>query len=193
VEDRQDRQRRPASGPVGKIAYDVQHLEPVVQVEVARRLVEKQHARVLRQSLRERETLQVASRQGVDRFIRERCRVGELQRTLDRRLVRRAHGTEPRHVRMPAHLYIRATRETEGIGRRLGQDSHQPRQVALRVRTDIPSRCEDLSAQESSRPGDRAEQRRLARPVRPDQTDDLAGYDGERRIPYDGRTVAHGR
>ena len=45
----------------GELAHEVEHLEPVVQVEVADRLVEQQHARLLRERLREREALEVAA------------------------------------------------------------------------------------------------------------------------------------
>ncbi len=67
----------------GELAHEVEDLEAVVEVEVADRLVEQQHPRLLGERLREREALQVAAGELVGGLVGEAERVGERERLVD--------------------------------------------------------------------------------------------------------------
>ncbi len=126
VEDAEDRH-----SVIGERAHQLEHLERVVEVEVARGLVEQQHARLLRQRLREREPLEVAARELVGGLIGQPGGVGACHDVVHDRVVGRARIRQPPQMRMAPHLHVRARREREGRGLRLRHHAHQPCAFAL--------------------------------------------------------------
>ena len=158
----------------GQGADQVQNLHPVVQVEVARRLVEQQHAWLLRERLRERESLQVTAGELVGGLVGKAQRVGELHRALDHLAVVLARRRESREMRVAPHLHEAARRHREGRAHLLRHDADEPRALQRAHRRSINARQLQPSAKQLSVTGDRPQQRRLARAIRPDQPHNLA-------------------
>jgi len=162
-----------------QVAHEIEDLEPMVEVEVAGRLVEQQQRRLLSERLREREPLQVAARQRVDGLVRQTQRVGQFHRALDGGAVGIGRGTESRYVRMPPHLDELDRRYRKRCEHLLRDHADHARALAGQVLGERASDELDGPRQQPRIPGDRAQQRGLASPVRPDQPHKLSGHDVE--------------
>ena len=112
VEIVEDSEHREAA--VGQLARQIEHLHPVVEVEVAHRLIEQQHPRLGGERLGEGETLQVAAGQRVDGLVGEMLGIGEVHRAAHGLTVSRAGPAEARQMRVSPHLNELGGREGEG-------------------------------------------------------------------------------
>ena len=125
---------------VGERTREVEHLHPVVQVEVARRLVQQQHPRLLGERLGEREPLQVAPGELVGGLLGETQRVGERHGALHYRAVTRAWRREARDVRVAAHRDEVAGGDRERRAHLLRQTPHKPRALERGQRPGVSAR-----------------------------------------------------
>ena len=178
---------------IGQFACQIEHLQPVVEVEVAHRLIEQQHLRLGGERLGEGEALQVAAGQRVDGLVGEMLGIGEVHRAAHGFTVRRAGPAEPRQVRMSTHLHELGGREREGRAHLLRH--HADERCALQR----SHRCQRDAADSRARlqlrvARDRPKQRGLAGSVGPHEAHDLAGRHRELGVRYDRLAcIADGR
>ena len=90
---------------VDELAHEVQHLELMEDVEVGRRLVQKQDARLLGERARYEHSLALSSGQGVQRPVGESLGVGLTHRVAGYAVVLAALYLEAPEVRVPAHQH----------------------------------------------------------------------------------------
>jgi hypothetical protein len=112
-----------------QIAHEIEDLEPMVQIQVARWLVEQQHARLLRQRLRQRQSLQIATGKRTDGPLSEVLRVGESHRSFHDLSIGLARGAETRKVWIPPHLHELVRQKREGRRDLLGDHADDTRPV----------------------------------------------------------------
>ena len=156
-----------------------EQVELVAHVEVGRRLVEEQERGVLCEGLRQRDPLLLAARQLRDRAPGEVGHVDGRQRGIDAGAVVRPQAFGPAEVG-------RAAQGDDLLGgevdRQLGLLAHQGDLAGALPSGPVADRpaAQGQPPGVGDQPGDGAQQRRLARPVRADEGDPLALADGER-------------
>ena len=110
--------------------HELERLLLAAEVERARRLVEEEDRRLLRERPREHGALQLAAAQRAQRALRELAELEPLERVLGRQPVVAALGAEVAEVRRAAEQHVLGHGQ---LGRRLGDLRHErrtPRKLA---------------------------------------------------------------
>ncbi len=184
VEVVQDEHDRAAVTPV-EVDEQVEHLDLMGEVEERRRLVEQHDLGALRERHRDPDALALATRQLVDRALREGERVGRLERVGDRLLVGRRPLPDPRLVRVaPARDEV-GNGDPLGRDRCLGQDPEAHRELLRRQLVDAAPVELHRAADRLEQPREAAQQRRLAARVGADDRRDPGRWDRHRQVGDD--------
>ena len=174
--------RQPAGVLLG--GDELEHVLLVADVECARRLVEQQQLRALRERAGEHGALQLAARERGQRAPGELHQVEALEHLGDDRVIARALAAERAGVR-------RATeQDVVGDGREVRHDGrlrHQrdaARELAAIEPRDVVAEHRDAPARaQEARDGE--QRRALAGAVRPDQGEPRAALDAQREVVHD--------
>jgi hypothetical protein len=150
-------------------------LDLIAEVEVRRRLVEDEQARLLGEGARDERALTLAAAQMIKREIGQLEDAGGLHRRPRGRVVLPALEVAAGPMRIATHQDELADVEGTLGGRALGHDAHAARQIRAREPADRHTFETDLAGRGLEHARQEPDQRRLARAVRPDHADHLAG------------------
>jgi hypothetical protein len=166
-----------------RFVENAKEVELMAHVEMSRRLVEQQHLGLLRQAARQGSELPLSRRERTETTPRKVGDLGPLERVGDGRIVVRAQPSERSAVRIPAegHALAHCEQAAACVLGRHERDDTRDRGTAPKAKISIQK--PDLSGACGKQPGDRADQRRLAGGVGPDESD---GFSGAKRQPDPG-------
>ena len=171
-----ERQSLSLAQPVEKL----ERLLLVPDVERGRRLVEQDDRRLLGEGARDDGALALAAGERPERRSASSVELETLERVPGGVAIRGTLACERPEVRRPSHQHVLGDGEPRRRLGRLRDDREEPRALAPIERRGVPAekRHAPVVRQQA---GDRAEKRRLAGAVRPDQGDPLAALDRGRR------------
>jgi hypothetical protein len=177
----------------------VQRLDLIPQVEEGGRLVQQDHAGVLRQAGRQPDTLQLAAGQFIDRPFGHRLDTGDAHGPVHHGRPVDVAGPEAATVRVPAVgddiPDPDATRRRTGLGEQRDLTREilgAQRERVHRVRMLRPGEG-DRAGFRRVQPGERAQQGGFSGPVGPDERDDLPGTQPDARVMNDLAAVVRQR
>ena len=139
-----------------------------------RRLVGDQHRGLLRQRDGDLHALELAAGERRQRPLRERIHAGAGERRVDGGVVGAVEPRERLDVRRAPERHGLAHRDPVRHGRPLWDEGAQPREPAAADRAQLLTAPAHAAARDVLQPGDGAHERRLARPVGPDDGDQAA-------------------
>ncbi len=162
-----------------QLAQAIEELDLVAQVEEARRLVEQEERRLLRQRAREEDALPLAARERADGAVGEGAGAGALERGAgDGEVALRLEG-DPAEVRMAAEQGDLERGEGQLVRGLLRHHGDAAGALARRERGELVAQQAHRAARGAQRSREQPHQGRLAGAVRTEQADDLAAPDRE--------------
>jgi hypothetical protein len=185
-----------------QLAEEADEMPLMEEVEMARRLVQEEHSRLLGERAREQRALALSARERVDEVVAQLEDAGEAHRLPGPREVRRTLEEPPLAPREAPHedQLLHAHRERELL--LLGNDRNIPGQVEAGHRPERPPAEADLAPVRRVNLREESQQRGLPRAVGTHEPQDLALGDLERRAcqaerpavaELDGRRREHRR